>query len=315
MTEARLALGHNNASVGCPRVSVIVPVYNRAAAVRAAAASVLGQTYRDFELILVDDGSTDDSGRVIDELTAEDPSLVRCYHQENAGAAAARNRGIELSQGEYICFLDSDDEWLPEKLAIQVEFMDEHPAVALSYAWAYVVDEQGSVVGRLCARAGRRAYRKLFYLNPIAPTSGTMVRRRVLDDVGVFDTSLRTRQDWDLWFRIARRYPVREIGRFLVRYRTSETGISADAEQVAKDNRVVLERALERDRGSGGTMHKQADRVMASLSLRMAYKCLVGGDRDSFGIHFREVFSLHPWILAAHPRVAVKCLCAMIRRQ
>ena len=112
--------------------------------VGAAAASVLGQTYRDFELVLVDDGSTDDSGQVIEQLTREDVSRVRGVHQQNAGAAAARNLGIAVSRGECVCFLDSDDEWLPRKLEVQVEFMDRHPDVGLSYVWALVVDERWS---------------------------------------------------------------------------------------------------------------------------------------------------------------------------
>ncbi|UCC69155.1 MAG: glycosyltransferase family 2 protein [Armatimonadota bacterium] len=295
-----------------PRVSVIVPVYNRARAVQAAAASVLDQSYQDFELILVDDGSTDDSGRVIDELARQQPERIRCSHQENAGVAAARNQGISLSRGEYICFLDSDDEWLPEKLAVQVDFMDRHKEIGLSYVWALVVDEAGKVVGREGRRAGRNAYRKLFYLNPIAPTSGTMLRREVLEEVGLFDPDLRTRQDWDLWFRIARRYPVREIPQFLVRYQSSESGISADLGQTANDNRTVLERALRRDEETGGPMHRQEKRVLAFLSLRLAYKYLQAGERASFRRHFREVIRLCPMVLAQHPRVSTKCLLAAI---
>ena len=301
-----------SATTSIPRVSVIVPVYNRAAAVRAAAASVLGQTYRDFELILLDDGSTDDSGRLIDELAAENPSLIRCYHQENAGAAAARNRGIAFSQGEYICFLDSDDEWLPEKLAIQVDFMDRHPKVALCYVWALVVDARGTVIRRMAARAGRDTYRKLFYLNPIAPTSGTMVRRSVLDEVGVFDIGLRTRQDWDLWFRIARLYAVREIPRFLARYLSAGTGISANLERTAEDNRAVLDRALQRDRETGGPMHRQEKRILAFLSLRLAYSYLQAGDYTQFRARLSDVLRLHPMILVRHPRVAARCLLATL---
>ncbi len=303
-----------SAATSSPRVSVIVPVYNRAAAVRAAVASVLGQTYRDFELILVDDGSTDDSGRVIDELAAENPSLVRCAHQENAGAAAARNRGIALSRGDHICFLDSDDEWLPEKLAVQVKFMDEHPEVALSYVWAYVVDEQQRVVGRLCARAGRRTYRKLFYLNPIAPTSATMVRRRVLDEVGVFDTSLRTREDLDLWLRIAARFRVSDIPRALVRWRASDSSLSGNLEQCEQDHSVVLSRALESDRRRGGSMCRQTATICANRELRYAYAYLQLGDYVSFRSRFRQALRDNPFILLRHPRTGLRCLMATIRR-
>lgn len=298
-----------------PRVSVVVPVYNRAHAVRTAAASVLGQTYRDFELILVDDGSTDDSGQVIEELTREDVSRVRCVHQQNAGAAAARNRGIAIGHGEYVCFLDSDDEWLPRKLEVQVEFMDRHPDVGLSYVWALVVDDEGRVLRRIASRAGRDVYRRLFYRNAITPTSGTMVRSWVLDQVGVFDTGLRTRQDWDLWLRIARCHRVREVRRPLVRYRSSRSGISADLKQTADDNQTVLRRALQRDRESDGPMHRQEKRVLAFLALRVAYRHLQAGDHASFRRYLDEVLRLCPTVLARHPRVAARCLLAVIGRR
>ena len=301
-----------SAAISSPRVSVIVPVYNRAAAVRAAAASVLGQTYRDFELILVDDGSTDGSGAVADELAAAHPSLARAVHQPNAGAAAARNRGIALSRGEYICFLDSDDEWLPEKLAVQVESMDRHPEVALSYVWALIVDSQGSTLGQMASKAGRNTYRKLFYLNPIAPTSGTMVRAGVLREVGVFDTDLRTREDLDLWLRIAARFGVAEVPKILVRWRSGEGSLSRDLIQCEEDHFRVLRRAIERDREKGGTVWRREKRVLAHANLRYAHAYLRAGDYARFRDRFRTMLRTSPWVAARHPRATARCLLAMM---
>ncbi|MGB9587486.1 MAG: glycosyltransferase family 2 protein, partial [Armatimonadota bacterium] len=109
-----------------PTVSVVIPTYNRALLVERAIRSVLGQTYTDFEVIVVDDGSTDDTKRILADLAHEDPRVRWFHHSENRGAQAARNTGCRAAEGEYIAFLDSDNEWLSNKLHLQMELLKEH---------------------------------------------------------------------------------------------------------------------------------------------------------------------------------------------
>ena len=186
-------------------VSVIIPTYNRAMKTGRAVASVLFQTYRDCEVIVVDDGSSDDTQEVLQRFGSRIRVLV---HEENRGVSAARNNGIRASQGPLIAFLDSDDYWFPEKVARQVAFFKHHPeAVAC----------QGE---ELWIRKGRRVNPMAKHLKPsgeifepslrlcLVSPSAVMLRRTLLDEVGLFDETLPACEDYDLWLRISCRYPV-----------------------------------------------------------------------------------------------------------
>ena len=189
---------------GSPRVSVIIPTYDRGWTLGGAVDSVLGQTYRDFELIVVDDGSMDDTP----DILAGYGERIRVVRQENRGVSAARNAGIGVATGELLAFLDSDDRWLPEKLAEQVGFFDERPE-------ALICQTEETWI-----RNGVRVNPKKHHKKPsgeifeaslslcLVSPSAVMIHRRLFDEVGLFDEALPACEDYDLWLRVSRSYPV-----------------------------------------------------------------------------------------------------------
>jgi glycosyltransferase involved in cell wall biosynthesis len=187
-----------------PCVSVIIPTYNRKDFLLEAVDSVLAQTYDDYELIVVDDGSSDGTEEALQRY---DEQLHYCY-QANQGVSTARNRGLELAHGDFIAFLDSDDLWMKKKMELQVACMDEYPDCQICYT-----DETWIRRGRRVNPKTRHAkYSGLIYpyclpLCIISPSSALM-RRGLFEEVGVFDPELPVCEDYDLWLRVAARFPV-----------------------------------------------------------------------------------------------------------
>ena len=191
------------AEPGTCHVSVIIPVFNSAALIGAALRSVFSQTYRDFEVILVDDGSEDQDALTTALVPWAD--LIQLIRQPNAGPASARNAAIARASGQLIAFLDADDEWLPEKLARQVEYFANHPQTGLLHT-AMV----GEVPQSAAKSAGpRNLFCELFHSEFFINTLTVMVPRDVLTEIGGFDERREIHiEDYDLWLRIAARYPV-----------------------------------------------------------------------------------------------------------
>ncbi|NOY76732.1 MAG: glycosyltransferase [Calditrichaeota bacterium] len=187
-----------------PEVSVIIPTFNRAAWIANAVDSVLKQTFRDFELLVVDDGSTDDTLEILERFG----SSITFVAQPNRGVSSARNTGIGLASGKYLCFLDSDDLWKPRKLEIQLAAMSHYSEYKISYT-----DEIWIRNGRWANPKKRHQkysgwiFPHLLPLCLISPSS-VMIERSVFDEVGLFDESLPAGEDYDLWLRIGSRYPI-----------------------------------------------------------------------------------------------------------
>jgi glycosyltransferase involved in cell wall biosynthesis len=185
-----------------PAVSVVVPAYNAAWCLGKAVDSVLAQDYRDFELIVVDDGSTDGTASVL----ADYGDAVRVVRQPNGGLSSARNAGIRAARGEFVAFLDADDWWLPGKLHRQVELMRSRPDVGFSSTAARVEDPDGRLLNVWgCAQWEGSFLVHLFGSNADVAGSGSavMARRAMFDRVGGFDESLRSLEDIDMWMRLA----------------------------------------------------------------------------------------------------------------
>lgn len=193
-----------------PSVSVIIPTSNRSAALRRAVASVLAQTWADYELIVVDDGSREPIRPVVD--AAADDRVQVLAHARCRGAAAARNAGIRASRGAFVAFLDDDDEWFPQKLERQLARFAAAPcATALVYGGAHVVSDQtGRIVLTRVPYPPAVGFVDLLNAT-VFGTSTPLIRRRCLDEVGRFDESLPGMQDRDLWLRIARCYPFQYV--------------------------------------------------------------------------------------------------------
>jgi glycosyltransferase involved in cell wall biosynthesis len=227
-----------------PRVSVVIPTYNSAGLLREAIQSVLSQIYSDFEVVVIDDGSTDNTESVARSFG----DRVSYLKQENKGAGAARNHGIKRSRGEYVAFLDSDDLWLPGKLAEQIPLLDRDPELGLVYSdWA-VVAEQGealpSYLRNLPAASGY-VFDELVQCGFIL-TSGTVVRRSCFDDVGYFDETLSIAQDYDLWLRICYRWKIALVNKPLVIKRNRDGNLSSNLPKTAAERIMLFEKALEK---------------------------------------------------------------------
>jgi glycosyltransferase involved in cell wall biosynthesis len=195
-----------------PSISVIIPAFNRAWCLQETLQSVLDQTFKNFEVIVVDDGSTDGTPDLLHEF-----SEIRVHRwEDNRGVSAARNLGIAMARGGLICFLDSDDRWVENKLQVQVDWMQAHPECPACYT-----DEIWIRNGvRVNPKNKHRKYsgdifRQCLPLCIISPSS-IMMRASVLEDIGVFDTDLAACEDYDLWLRLASRYPVEFIPEQLI---------------------------------------------------------------------------------------------------
>ena len=192
-----------------PTVSVILPTYNRASLLPRAVESVLSQTFSNWELFIVDDGSTDETPAVVRSYLA-DPRIHFLKKKHEGSAGKSRNAGMRLAKGKYVAFLDDDDLFLPEKLKRQVAWMDAHPAVGLLYSLIQVVDTEMNPL-KVVPENPERSFLELFRENFIqVPT--VLARRRCFDRVGFFDESLPGSEDYFLWLKIAEQFPIDHLG-------------------------------------------------------------------------------------------------------
>jgi glycosyltransferase involved in cell wall biosynthesis len=195
------------------KVSIIIPTYNRLPMVKEAVDSVLAQDFEDFELMVVDDGSTDGTA---DEMKRYGGRVRLLRHPENRGVSAARNRGILNAKGKYIAFLDSDDLWVKGKLKIQVAFLEDNPHYTICYT-----DEIWVRRGKRVNPKNKHAkysgwiFEKCLPLCIISPSSA-MMRKTLFSKVGLFDEALPVCEDYDLWLRISARFPIFFINRKLI---------------------------------------------------------------------------------------------------
>jgi glycosyltransferase involved in cell wall biosynthesis len=190
-----------------PLVSVIIPTYNRAWVLREAIDSILAQEFKDFELIVVDDGSTDNTGEILDSYEQD----ILVLRQSNKGVSAARNRGIDAAEGRLIAFLDSDDLWLPRKLSSQVDFFNSNPAAVINQTEEIWV--RNGV--RVNPKTRHHKFSGMIFERSLAlclvSPSAVMIKKNLFSEVGVFDENLPACEDYDLWLRISCRYPVHLI--------------------------------------------------------------------------------------------------------
>ncbi len=202
-----------------PVVSVIITTHNRREFVQEAIESVLKQDFSDYEIIVVDDGSTDGTEKAL----RASKDVTYCF-QENRGVSGARNQGLEIARGKLISFLDSDDLWTPKKLKIQTEVMEKNPEINVTYTDEIWI-RNGS---RVNPKNKHRKYSGLIFekclpLCIISPSS-VMLRREVFDKVGTFDEDLPVCEDYDLWLRIAARFPILFINEKLIIKRGGHEG-------------------------------------------------------------------------------------------
>ena len=212
-----------------PKVSVIILTYNSSRTIGETLQSVINQTYLDFEILLINDGSTDD---LMEVLKCFQDSRLQILNYENGGLTAARNRGIDRASGEYLIFLDADDLWSPDKLESHVNALDNakktNPRAGVVYSWSYFLDDETNI----CYVNYPEPYEgnvlpKILETNFITNGSNPMITREAIDSVGYFNSDFQGVSDWDYWIRLAQQWDYILIPKRQVFYRQSTTSMSS----------------------------------------------------------------------------------------
>jgi len=218
-----------------PKVSVVIPAYNTAETLEQTLASVSLQTFADFEVLVVDDGSTDDTARVAESFPDSRVQVIRVRH---GGAGSARNHGLGRARGDYIALLDADDVWHPDKLRRQVALLDARPAIGMCYTGEKRVDSHMRLIARTAAREYADYCEALLLWGVVIhPPSAVMVRTALARAVGGFDDSLTLVEDWDFWLRLSTITAFAAIADPLVTYRA---GHARDVRVLERDTFRVL---------------------------------------------------------------------------
>ena len=225
-----------------PLITVVIPAYNCAQTIRETVQSVLAQTLTDLEIIIINDGSQDET---LDVLSGIADPRIKVFTHDNSGVSVSRNRGIEKATGEFIAFLDSDDLWKPEKLADQYQALQNHPTAAIAYSWIDYIDESGQFL-----RPGRHAlfrdnvYSQLLLGNFIECGSSPLVRKSALTAADGFDESLLTNEDWELWLRLSSQYDFIAVPKVQVLYRISTTSKSFNVQRHEQSRLRIIEQVF-----------------------------------------------------------------------
>ncbi len=220
-----------------PTVEIILPAFNAARFLPMALDSVVAQTFADWRILLVDDGSTDETAAIAAHYAERLGPKLLYIHQENRGLPAARNTAIRHAEAEFLALLDADDVWLPQRLEASLKLFADRPEIGLSYGLIEGIDSSGRVVGRF---TGRKQHPEgwiapLIYMRTMDLPCPTVTFRRVcVEQVGLFDETLRATEDRDLWVRIAQHFQVACVPEVIAQYRTSPQAMTTDPERMLK---------------------------------------------------------------------------------
>lgn len=228
-------------------ISVIVPVYNGELTIEETVKSVLNQTFQEFELIVINDGSVDST---LDVLSKIQDHRVKVFSYPNAGLSASRNRGIEHAQGEFISFIDADDLWTKDKLDAQLNSLREHPEAAVSYSWTDFIDMSGNLLGfGVHHTANGYVFPNLLRFFFIGSGSNALIRKYVFDKVGRFDETLTSAEDLDFFLRIAALFHFSAVPKSQILYRISDNSMSRNVIRQERESLKVLDSVYSREPG------------------------------------------------------------------
>jgi glycosyltransferase involved in cell wall biosynthesis len=228
-----------------PKVDIIIPAYNAARYLTAALCSVEAQTFEDWRILLIDDGSTDNTAEVAAPFADRLGQRFTYIKQENQGVSAARNAAIRNSSAEYMALLDSDDIWLPCRLAESLSYLESHPRVGVIHSSVAFVDETGVILQTFNApqKHGEGMIAPYIYMRKVhLPCPTVTFRRRCIETVGLFDESMRATEDRDLLLRIALHFEVGFIPKVLAHYRLSAASASADPNHMLRGQLRFIEK-------------------------------------------------------------------------
>ncbi len=290
-----------------PKVSIIIPAYNAMRYLPKTLDSVLQQTHRDFEVLIINDGSSD---AIIEWVSKITDTRVQLITQSNQGVSAARNTGIALAQGEYIAFLDADDLWEPTHLEKQVSYLDNNPKIGVVYTWTQLIDECDRPTGRIFAsHASGMIWQELLENDVISTGSSAMVRRNCLDTVGGFDTELAHAEDLELWLRIARQHQIGVIKEPLTMYRQHPHNTTKNREKMLHGLRMVFEKAFAT--APIEILH-QRNSAYASLFLGFAWLAIDDGNTTQAAQYRKQAYLHHPQVWFTERYMRLSCAIAIL---
>ena len=259
------------------KVTVIIPTHNRAEFLRHAISSVLEQSFQDFEIIVVDDASSDNTAEVVTRFHDERIKFIR--HVNRRGGSAARNTGIVNAKCDYIAFLDDDDEWFPEKLARQMEvLLASPPGVGCIYTGYVIVDKYNEKTnGQMIPSKKGDLSKDLLISNCIGGTSSVLLRKECFDKIGLFDENLPSFQDYDLWIRISRKFHFDYIKEPLLKYYVHPKKIWGDPDTLNQGMRMMLGKY-----GDSRSFQKYLSYQYLNLGVSYCYKGNTEAARESY---------------------------------
>ncbi|MCF4970309.1 glycosyltransferase [Nostoc sp. CMAA1605] len=253
-----------------PKISVIIPVFNGEKTIKETIQSVLNQTLTDFELIIINASSTDST---LESIAHFQDSRIKVFSYPQANVAVNRNRGVCHAEGEFITFIDADDLWTDDKLAVQYETLLASLTADVVYSWTKCIDEKGKFL-RNCANVQHTGdvYQKLLLDDFIGNGSNVMIRQSAFLDVGGFDDKLSNAQDTDMWLRLAAKYDFTVVPKAQVLYRISHNSMSSDILGLERSNLQVIQRAFA-DKKAENLQHLKQHSI-ANLYKYLSYKVL-----------------------------------------
>lgn len=220
-------------------ISIITPTYNREKFLPAAIDSVLGQTYQNFELIIVDDGAVDNTRALVMSYANKD-SRIKYLYQQNQGQSVARNYGLSIAKGEFICFLDSDNYWPLDKLEKSLKAFEQYPDADVIYGDCITIDEQGREMHRDNMHRYSGNIAALLLKDNFVSMNTTMTRRKCFDEMGGMSGTRKVADDYDLWLKFSARYHFQHIPEFLAYYRVMENQISSNKKLRFDTNEQII---------------------------------------------------------------------------
>lgn len=226
-----------------PLITVVIPAYNAERTILQTIASVQEQTFGDFEVIVINDGSTDRTLELLGNIQNE---RLKVYSYSNGGLSVVHNRGLAHATGEFIAFLDADDLWTPDKLELQLSALQQNPEAGVAYSWTCNMSEKGDSFypGHSVNFEGDVYPKLLMCGNFIGTNSNCLIRRQAIESVGGFDSTIKFCEDWDLFLRLAARWPFVVVPKAQILYRQSSGTMSSKIDVMEKYALIVLERAF-----------------------------------------------------------------------
>jgi glycosyltransferase involved in cell wall biosynthesis len=272
-----------------PIVDVIIPAYNAAKYLPVAIESVMAQSFEDWQIVLVDDGSTDNTAEIVAPYLERLGTKLKYVYQPNGGLPAARNTAIRNSSSEFLALLDADDVWLPHRLTESLRYFEGRPKVGLNYGSVARINPEGEVLGTYheIQRHGEGRIAPYIYMRSVQlPCPTVTFRRACVEEVGLFDETLRASEDRDMWFRIALKWEVAVVPQVLAYYRTSPNSMTTDPDRMLRAQMQFIEKHY----GAPGCGRRER-RVALSGCYRQRAEALAirGENRAALGSAVRAV--------------------------